>query len=123
MRQLEGVGLNMRPTTVTRIALCALLAAVRLAPASCWFLHAPIKTMRDNSCGPDPLQRAQAPSKGSTSRPRGSLPMSRDTPYMRAAPAALRWTPKSGKEPLILLIGFMGATPAIMVCRRVPAAH
>ena len=25
------------------------------------------------------------------------------------------WTPKSGKKPLVVLVGFMGATPTIMV--------
>jgi hypothetical protein len=25
------------------------------------------------------------------------------------------WTPKSGKKPLVVLVGFMGATPAVLV--------
>ena len=33
-----------------------------------------------------------------------------------SAPAT--WTPKSGKKPLVVLVGFMGATPAIMVSER-----
>ena len=31
------------------------------------------------------------------------------------SPSVNTWTPRSGKKPLAVLIGFMGATPAIMV--------
>ena len=104
------------------IALCALMAAVHLAPASGWCLAPmPLGTSRLDAsfCG-DPLQQVRAPSAYA---PRRSQSVSRDSasPYMGAAPAAQRWAPKSGKKPLVLLIGFMGATPAIMVCCRVPS--
>ena len=94
------------------VLLCAVLALAGVAPASTFGL-------------PPALRCAQQGARGrlvgrTCSAAVVPFPLRRGSCRLRASEegAPGTWTPKSGKKPLVVLVGFMGATPAIMVSER-----